>query len=105
MPRHRVLALHSFRMSGAIMRRQLFEFSNIGDELSELLEIHFIDGSHRCTPEEEARLEKGIKPLFGEGPFYEWLNASPDPGDANARIYDHIDASVHHIAAYVARSA
>ena len=72
-PRLRVLCLHSFRTSAASFKKQLFELSNIGEALADLIELDLIDAPHECTPEEEERIEPGVKVIFG-GPFYEWIN-------------------------------
>jgi len=104
MPKLRILALHSFRMSGSILRKQLMHFSNLGQTMldDDLVELEYLDGVHQCTAEDEAKMEAGLKVIFAGERFYEWLNADPDPGgDANLRWYKYIDQSVAKIVAHV----
>ena len=98
--RLRVLCLHSFRTSAASFKKQLFELSNIGEALADLIELDLIDAPHECTPEEEERIEPGVKVIFG-GPFYEWINAMPYTDDPALRVYHHIDASLDAIAMHM----
>ena len=102
MPRLRVLALHSFRTNGAILRRQLHAFSNFGEALAaEDVDIHYLNGVHLCNPEDEEKMEAPIRTIFAGEQFYEWLNATPHPDDPRLRTYKYIDDSIKTICDYV----
>ena len=79
------------------MRQQLNDFSNIGTEFSDVLDIHYLDGIHQCDAEDEAKIEEGVK-MFFPGPYYEWFNANPDPANPDGRIYKYVDESLQHLA-------
>lgn len=79
------------------MRQQLNEYSNIGTEFSDILDIHYLDGIHQCDAEDEEKIEPGVKAFF-PGPYYEWFNAQSDPASPDGRIYKYVDESLQHIA-------
>ena len=74
-PRQRILCLHSFRTSGAILKQQLFLFSNLGTILSDYCDLDYIDAPHRCSPADDEKQEPLISQVF-EGPYHEWFNAN-----------------------------
>ena len=98
--RLRVLCFHSFRTSAAILRRQLFEFSNVGTLLEEFCDLDFIDGAHECDASDEAKMEPVLKQFF-KRPFFEWVNASQRAD--GTREYAYLDASLRKIAQAVAQ--
>ena len=53
----KVLCLHSFRTSGAILQRQLQDFSNFASKLSDIAEFSFLDAPHRCDEAAEQNVD------------------------------------------------
>ncbi|KAL3688122.1 hypothetical protein R1sor_014431 [Riccia sorocarpa] len=64
----RVLALHGFRTSGAILQKQLSRWS---PSVHELVELTFLDGLFPATGESD------VKAIF-EGPYFEWMQHNGD---------------------------
>ena len=47
--RLRILCLHSFKLSGDAMRRQMTQFSNLQDSIADLADLSYLDGGHRLS--------------------------------------------------------
>jgi pimeloyl-ACP methyl ester carboxylesterase len=88
----RILCLHSFRMSGEILRRQMTQFSNFGRALADLAEFSYIDAPVALTDAEaEAKVPARLRMVLPP-PYYEWWNARTD--EAGGVHYDHLDATL-----------
>lgn len=76
----RVLCLHSFRTSGAIMREQMFNFSNFGERLESAgFDLEFVNAPYRCSAEDEKKVYPAVKQAFPKcKEYFEWYNASED---------------------------
>ena len=72
----KILCLHSFRTNASILKQQMLDFSVFQDAFGPDVEFEFIDGVHKCTTADEAKMEPQLKQFFS-GPYYEWLNANP----------------------------
>jgi len=85
----RVLCLHSHRMSGAIFREQLYEYSEFGPLLEEVgCELEFIDAPFRVNPEEVAKIPPEIKMAFeGHDDHFEWYNKAEDRTEDGGLYY------------------
>jgi len=64
----KLLGLHGFRTSGAILRHQL---SKWGPALNNLFDVDCLDGPLPCSGKSE------VEGLF-EGPYYEWYRSNKD---------------------------
>ena len=96
----RVLCLHSFRMSGGSLRKQMCEFSNFAASLGEQCEFRFLDGPHRCPPEKEAQMPARLKALLPP-PYFEWWNARES--DDGVVSYDGEGATLAHVTDFMLR--
>ncbi|PSC70237.1 low CO2-induced aldose reductase isoform B [Micractinium conductrix] len=70
--RLRVLALHSFRTSGAIFAEQQRR-AGLDAALADLIDVTYIDAPNAAS----GPIPDDVAPHF-EGPYYEWWNASRD---------------------------
>lgn len=96
----RLLCLHSFRLSGDSLRKQMAVFSNFASSIDDICELHYMDGSLRCDAEAEGKLPPMLKKAFGP-PYYEWWNARQHHG-SDALVYDGMQATLDKVAAHVA---
>jgi pimeloyl-ACP methyl ester carboxylesterase len=99
----RILCLHSFRMSGNILRRQLSEFSNFEAVIHDLAELSFLDGPRVCDAEAEARMPSRLKAILPP-PYYEWWNRREATDGSGDVYYDSMEETIalvrDHIAAH-----
>lgn len=68
----RILALHSFRTSGATFREQLRR-GGLDEALADLIDLTFIDAPNPAS----GPIPDDVAPFFS-GPYYEWWNADRD---------------------------
>lgn len=76
----RLLCLHSFRTSGPIMKDQMFNFSNFGEQLERAgYDLEFLNAPYLCNEEDEKKVYSQVKIAFPRHKkYYEWYNASED---------------------------
>jgi len=103
MARLRTLCLHSFRMNAAFFKWQLTQYSNLGQLVADDLELVFLDGPHRCSPQAEAAIPPMLRELCPDGPppCHEWWNSRTE---ADGSItYDKYRETLEYIDAFVRR--
>jgi dienelactone hydrolase len=98
MTRLRILALHSFRTSGAALEKQLFAFSNVGGLIKAHAEVCFVNAPYCCTDADEAKIAPMVRRIFPR-PYHEWFNANKD--EQGRMVYDRIDATLRFLAEYM----
>ena len=93
----KVLCLHAFRTSGDILKTQMEQLGTFASAFGGDVTFEYLNGTHRCTPADEAKMEPLVKQFF-PGPYYEWINASR-VGDK--MIYSHVDETMKRLVDHV----
>ena len=106
----KVLCLHAFLTSGAILQKQMLEFSNFQEALGPDVEFEFLDGIHKCTPADEAKMDPQLKQYFPNQPYFEWFNANKKPIEGAAppfnekMVYDYVEDSLQKLGEHMKKN-